>query len=270
MIIPQLILSDIDGTLLNNQHKLLSSVKNAIQHYVQKGGLFCLASARPAKAMFVLASQMNLKVPLATLNGAYIIKSDQNKTILFEQPLLNKSTMKIIQIVKQNHLKISLNLYAGEDWFIEHPNYWSSQEAKITQIKPSLIDFNSIYNQKKIHKILCMGQPQIIKQLSNLLAGRTQLKITASHSKPTYLEITDQNVSKLAALKHLAAYFSVPLNKTMALGDGDNDLAMIKKAGIGIALANASPALLANANFIVPSNNDGGVAFALEKYVQNK
>lgn len=266
MINPQLILSDIDGTLLNDAHQLLPSVIQAVQHYVQNGGKFCLASARPAKAMTFLAAQMGLTMPLATLNGAYIIKSDLPSTILFQQPISASTIIQIIQIIKQNHLAISLNLYAGTKWLIEQPNYWSSQEAQITLTQPTVTLINSRVLHQPIHKVLCMGQPASIQQLANLLIQKPQLKINAARSKPTYLEITDQKVSKEAALKHLAVFFHVPLAQTMAIGDGDNDLGMVQTAGIGIALANATPSLIAAANFVGPSNNQAGVATVLKKY----
>ena len=77
----RLILSDIDGTLLNSKHELTVGVKQAIQHYVAAGGTFVLASARPPLAMTALAQQMGLAVPLVSLNGAVIAQPTDDKKL---------------------------------------------------------------------------------------------------------------------------------------------------------------------------------------------
>lgn len=77
----RLILSDIDGTLLNSKHELTVGVKQAIRHYVAAGGTFVLASARPPLAMTALAQQMGLAVPLVSLNGAVIAQPTDDKKL---------------------------------------------------------------------------------------------------------------------------------------------------------------------------------------------
>ena len=111
-----------------------------------------------------------------------------------------------------------------------------------------------------------MGQPEEISALANSLADHPELHISYQRSKPTYLEIVDLTVSKMKAIEHVAKLLGVPLSQTMAIGDGDNDLPMIKDAGVGIAVENAFPTVKTVADHIVSSNNDGGVAEALTKY----
>lgn len=206
MIKPKLTLCDIDGTLLNSKHELLPEVIKAIRQYEKSEGIFCLASARPAKGMIFLADKIGLTVPLATLNGAYIIDPSENNKVLFQKPILKDSVKQIIQLIKANHLNISINCYAGLNWYIEKPNEWSSQESLIINFEPEIADLDQTYNQKEIHKILCMGKPEEISELNTLIAKNPQLQIIAARSKTTYLEITDHEVSKVSALKHLANY----------------------------------------------------------------
>src|SRR5699024_10996428 len=111
----------------------------------------------------------------------------------------------------------------------------------------------------------CMGQPEEISVLEQQLEKYPQLHLSYQRSKPTYLEIVDASVSKMKAIEKVAEFTKTPLSQTMAIGDGENDLPMIKDAGIGIAVANSFPKVKA-ADHVVSSNNDDGVAEALRKY----
>ena len=86
-------------------------------------------------------------------------------------------------------------------------------------------------------------------------------------SKDNYLEVTHREVSKEKALMELASYYNVPLAQTLAIGDNFNDLPMILKAGVGVAMANALRRVREQADAVTLSNKDSGVAAALQKFV---
>lgn len=88
-----------------------------------------------------------------------------------------------------------------------------------------------------------------------------------STSMPFNIEINARDATKGCALKKLCAHLGLALSQTMALGDGTNDLDMIQSAGVGVAMANAAPAVLAAADCVTGSNNDAGFAHAIEKFV---
>ena len=84
------------------------------------------------------------------------------------------------------------------------------------------------------------------------------------------MEFLNKNSDKGKALLMLAKYLNIKDDETMAIGDAGNDLSMILKAHVGVAMANAFKEVLDNANYITTSNEDDGVAKAINKFINNK
>lgn len=271
MLKRKLVLSDIDGTLIDSHNELQPAVIAAIRDYTQAGGHFVLASARPALGMVQLAAKLDVALPLVTLNGALIVQSDpQNPaafTTLLQQPLASATPRRIYDLIKGNKLPISINVHAGTHWYVDAPDTWSTQEADIVGFAPETTDLSQLLtNGTPVHKILCMGEPDVIDQLANLLKNTAELDVAASRSKTTYLELTAPGVAKSSALRHLAALWHIPLEQTMAIGDGENDLPMMQAAGLGVGMGNALAQVRATLTTFVADNDHAGVAEALHKY----
>lgn len=266
-----LVLSDIDGTLIDDEQRVAPAVQQAIRAYAALGGRFSLASARPPMAMTALATQLGIDtVPLVTLNGALIVNSRNGKVHgkpLFSQPFAPGVAHRVLATIRQHHLKLSLNVFSDLRWLVASIDPWVDQEMAITQAKPDVTPLTAfLATDAPVHKLLCMGDPIEINHLADLIAADEQIPLTFSRSKPTYLELTHPNVSKAAALAHLAELLKVPLSDTMAIGDGDNDIPMVKEAGTGVAMGNATNDLRAIADYVVATNNNAGLAEALQFY----
>lgn len=267
----QLVLSDIDGTIVNSAHQLTPAVITAITDYSRAGGHFVLASARPALGMVNIAQQLQLELPLISLNGALIVQNHlqtpREFTTLFEQPLAPGTAHKIYALIRAQGLNISVNIHAGTHWYVQQPDKWSQQEAAIVQFTPENTDLSALLKGgRTVHKILCMGEPAEIDALDAALKKLPELHIATSRSKLTYLEITAAGVSKSSALLHLAKLLHIPIAATMAIGDGENDLPMMQTAGLAVAMGNALPRVRAQITTMVADNDHAGVAEALRKY----
>lgn len=270
MLQRQLVLSDIDGTLINDQHQLPAAVIDAVQEYNAAGGHFVLASARPALGMTAIADKLQIDLPLVTLNGGLIVqthRADNSFTTLYEQPLPEHAAATIYDLIHVRQLPVSINVHVNTHWYVDQHEYWSNQEAAILNFQPEITDLNAlVHGNRPVHKILCMAEPDVIDQLDAMLRHQDNLDLSISRSKLTYLEITARGVSKQSALRHLASMLNVPLANTMAIGDGENDLPMMQAAGLAVAMGNALPTVAAAIPTKVASNNDAGVAEALRKY----
>lgn len=267
----KIVFSDVDNTLITSQNKILPVVATTVSDYVKDGGTFVLASARPPRGMEVLAKELGTTAIMITLNGALVLQKKAGETdvqTLFEKTMLPVVLPRLLEIVAAQNLAISLNVFAGEEWFAQKHDAWVSQEEQITGACATIGAFSSQLGNARqpLHKILCMGEPAEIDHLEKQLDLAPKLQVSYQRSKPTYLEIVQKDVSKMEAIKQVAELLQIPLSQTMALGDGDNDLPMIKDAGIGVAVSNAFPTVKAVADHIVSSNDEGGVAEALLKY----
>lgn len=268
----KLILSDIDGTILNDKNVADSDLKKNIIELNRRKIPFVLASARSPRGMLTLAKELGvMDNPIACYNGALVVKNIQSsdyRTILSHG--LNLSEVRqIFQILQKNFPEISINLYSGADWYVENLDKWVKIEADITNMTPIVTDLNQLVDKLEIpiHKLLLIGEPSEISQVMNYLRSANIVGSSFYLSKDNYLEITADKVSKEHALRELADYYQISLGNTMTLGDNFNDVPMLDLAKVGVAMDNAPVDVKVHADFVTKSNNENGVSYAIEKYV---
>ncbi|VUX01908.1 Putative phosphatase [Streptococcus constellatus] len=266
----RLIISDIDGTILNDQHQVDQELQAQIPHLHEKGIPLVLASARSPLGMEPIMQEFGLlNTPLACYNGALVIKgSSPNYDILIEHSLDKKEIQQLLELVSQHFPTISINLYSGKDWFTEHFDKWVQKEAAITGEIPTIQDLAFVLQkQVSVHKLLLIGEPADIQKLQDYLQNIAFPQTAFYLSKENYLEVTAKNVSKENALLEIAHFYHVPLQQIMAIGDNFNDLPMLKLAGLGVAMGNAPKAVKEQAAVVTQTNNEGGVAQAIRQYI---
>lgn len=268
----KLILSDIDGTILNDDNVIDSGLKVAVEKLKQKNIPFVLASARPPEGMLLIAQKLDvLDDPIACYNGALVVKDLKNKkySTILSHELDSGELERIISIVHDKYPNVSINLYAGIDWYVEKIDKWVEIEADITKIDPTVVDINKVITEQQlaVHKILLISDATEISQVLSYLQDSKFSNSLFYLSKPNYLEITNSNVSKETALRELAKTYGLDLKDTMTIGDNFNDVPMLKLAGLGVAMQNAPVEVKKCANVVTESNNQNGVSKAVEKYV---
>ncbi|MQS75685.1 Cof-type HAD-IIB family hydrolase [Companilactobacillus halodurans] len=268
----KLILSDIDGTILDDNNKIDTGLRLAIANLKKQSVPFVLASARSPQGMLNIAKELDvLDNPIACYNGALVVKdlqSNNYSTILSHQ--LEKAEIeKMLTIIQQNFPKVAINLYSGSDWYVEKIDKWVKIEADITKLTPIVTDLQTLVakNNLPVHKILLISEPEEIAQVHQRLRDSNLANSSFYLSKPNYLEITNAQVSKEKALRELAKTYNLELSETMSLGDNFNDVPMLKLAGLGVAMDNAPTEVKKSANVVTGTNNQNGVSKAIEKYV---
>lgn len=269
------VFSDIDGTLLNSNHKISNPTKQAVQKINAFGIPFILVSARMPACIIPLQKELGINSPIICFSGSLILggeakggeaKGGERKTI--QNITMNPSDVyKLCTIIKHSFKDICITLYQKNVWFVENPeNPWVINEGKITNSFPTTINLDSLLtHQLQINKILCMGNPECIDQLSLYLKTFFP-KLTINKSKKTYLEITACDVLKSSAIKVLANDLGLQRNEIFAIGDNYNDMDMIAYAGIGIAMGNSPQEVKTIADDITSSNDEDGLKLALQKY----
>ena len=150
-------------------------------------------------------------------------------------------------------------------------DYWAKREAHNTKVDPSIAPLDqTLANWKKreisAHKVMCMGEEEEIKVLYQQLQLH-QNEINAYRSKSTYIEVSHIEQDKASALAFLLKikYTKIEMDHVVAFGDNYNDATLLKKVGVGVAVANAKEEILTKANEITKANIEDGVALFLEK-----
>lgn len=267
----KLILSDIDGTILDNNHQVDAHLRDTITELKKESIPFVLASARSPHGMFPIAQELNLGAnPIACYNGALIVEGNkEHYQTLIEHGLSKADVKKIVALIKKQFPHISINFYSGGDWIVEEIDQWVQIEADITKESPDIRNFDTLLTDDSIpiHKLLLIANAQAIQEFFTYLKRVNFEDASFYLSKDNYLEVTSQSVSKENALLEIAKYYDISLSQTMAIGDNYNDIPMLKLAGLGVAMANAPQAVKNEADIETVSNNDNGVSKVIENYV---
>ena len=267
----RLIISDIDGTILDDQHQVDPKLKDRIPLLSQRKIPFVLASARSPLGMDPIARDLGLgDNPLACYNGALVIKGDpQAYETIIEHPLDKEEIRTFLELVKAEFPSVSINLYSGKDWIANRLDKWVQIEAAITGEQPMIqnVLVPVLNAQMSVHKLLLIDEAPVIQKLHDYLQTLDFLKTAFYLSKDNYMEVTAKHVSKEQALYEIAQHYQVSLEQVMTIGDNFNDLPMLRLAGLGVAMDNAPEAVKTEAKAVTKSNNEHGVAEAVEKYV---
>ena len=262
----RIIFTDIDGTLLNKERKL-SALTIEVFRELQKELPFVLISSRMPQAMEHLQEELGIShQPLICYNGAQIIL-DGETVVSKEIPW---TTINALHKVNQE-IDCHISLYNDRDWYVPHMDYWAKREENNTQVTPEVKPVHEVLqdwksSKKGAHKIMCMGEAEKIEAVEKYLFKEFGDQLHLYRSKPTYLEITNRDVSKLTAVEFLLnSHFHLTLEETIAFGDNYNDYEMLKSAGMGIAVGNARPEILKIAKKITQHNIEDGVAKSLQE-----
>lgn len=260
MLKPKLYIFDIDGTLLTTDYKILPSTKEAMR-LLAEGKLsapIMLASARSPKAIDPIAKELNLEPLYISLNGAFIVQGDR---VLYEKPMEQQAAEMVNSIGQEAGL--SVNVYSKWDWYISEENPWSSHEGKMVGWQGQVRDLHGL----EAHKILLMGEQDLILETQQKLQKEVP-GVSAQGSIPHYLEIVDASASKGHALEIVSELLEVPFEYMVAFGDGENDLAMLKRAGFAVAMGNAHPSLKAEADLVTLDNDSDGIFQAVQRILE--
>ncbi len=265
----QLIVMDMDGTLLNSKQQVSSGNAQTLRKALTQGVHLAICSGRAPADIALFAQENGLEPcsPLA-LNGTCVCLSGGQTVIsnhLFDQTVLEKviaafeKTGCVFNCFSQNDLVI-FNDSEGKydrDW-ISH----SGDRLKLLRGAEGL----EKVRDKGVNKIIAIFENvQQADETRKELEKMDGIEVTSSWINN--LELMPKGCNKGTAVAELAAYYGLTKDQVMTLGDFDNDLPMIQWAGWGVAMGNANERVKNAARVITKTNDEDGVAWAVEQYV---
>lgn len=266
----KLIMSDIDGTILDKNHQLDSYLIELMPLLKQCNIPFVLASARSPLGIAPISKELGITdCPIACYNGALISLGDK----ILSQYSIDKSELLLLHdFLKKEFPTVSINVYSGKDWLVNTIDEWVEIEATITGESPKVTSLADFIRDEKtlVHKLLLIDNTDTIQKLQKTLSSIDFPQTDFYLSKDNYLEVTHNQVSKKQALLELANYYRLPLTSIMTLGDNYNDIPMIETAGLGIAMGNAPRDVKTCAKAVTDSNEQNGVSKAIKLHVLDK
>jgi Cof subfamily protein (haloacid dehalogenase superfamily) len=186
--------------------------------------------------------------------------------VVTEQRMNLSSAHSVLKSALEHDL--SIGWYSGDDWYIPRWDAVLRRESVLTGVMP-IVEPDLAHFTRAPHKLLAIaGEPVLLPQLS-VLASTLPPDCKGQISLANYLEITHHAVDKATALLSLGQLLSIAPTEMVAIGDGENDIAMLRLVALGIAMGNASSTVQAAADWITDTNNRDGVAVAIERLQSN-
>lgn len=262
----RLVAMDLDDTLLRDDRTISPRVVKAIQKAQAQGVKMTIATGRMSISARPYAEQLGLDVPVITYHGA-MIQRVLSGEILFRRVIPSALATEIVQDVAGRG--VYAQIYLKDRVLVPELKDWSHEYARIASVRVEEADLSILLSQEPegVEKILLMGEESDLDQLAPLLRQCYGEKVHITKSKPCFLEIMDGSVNKGVALATLAERFGIDRSEVMAIGDSFNDLEMINYAGLGVAMGNARPEIQEQADIVTATNEEDGVAEAIERYV---
>ena len=286
----KLVAIDLDGTMLNSYGIVTDKTKQVIKECIDKGTEIIIASGRPIDSIKTIAKEIGSNKYFIAGNGA-LIYDIQKDEVIYEKYMNKQKILEIINICEQN--SISYNVYTDKTILAKalkynvlyyHKENLKKEENKKTHINivENMYEYISNMDEEKFLKVTVCDESKTIfnsiirklRQIDNIevldvLHMSRKVIRQGTEDIPIeyyYTEISLKNVNKWDAIEFLMKKMNITKNEVIAIGDNINDKKMLENAGIGIAIEGSTPVVIEISDFVTKTNNEDGVAFALEKY----
>jgi len=266
----KLLFVDIDDTLLNSKRELDETNKQAIAKTLKKGNKVIITTGRPLPGMVNLLKQLDLEKEgcyAITYNGGQIYDC-YKKEVLYRSPVNYEYAKELYYKAKEKDLHVQTYSENDELMFEKYDEnsqfyvgrlnipYTICDLSKDLPLSPTKMMLVDVHSHQKLVDFMQENQEW------------AEGKFNMFFSNPAFLECVEPNTDKGNALKWLCEYLNVDLSDSIAVGDSGNDISMIKMAGVGCAMANATQETKEAADYITVNDCDhGGVAEVIEKFM---
>jgi Cof subfamily protein (haloacid dehalogenase superfamily) len=253
-----LICTDLDGTLYKNDKTISLKNRNAIEYFKREGGYFTFITGRLPYYSKDAYNSVRPNVPFGCINGGGIYDGATDKYVWTRE--ISRDVIELISAVDEQFSEIGIQVCCFDKTYFAEENEMTQKFRKRTGLPNLICNYRDV--KEPIGKIIFSSEDS--DELSAIE------KVLISHpladgfdfirSERTLLEILPKGVTKGLALIKLSEYLNVDINSTIAIGDFDNDVAMLKTAKLGIAVSNASRAALDVADYVTVSNEENAIA----------
>lgn len=247
---------DIDGTLVSFEtHAMPASAVETIQRLRSKGIKVFLSTGRNGDSTRFL-------MDTGLFDGEILINGQfcrMDGRVVFENPVIPADIDVAVSGAKSGDF--TLGFLSGHESFVSGVNRFVVDACEYAGMAVPRVDDPALARQISVYQIHCYGAPGVEDELL-----RRTTNLTAVRWSPNFADVFPTGGGKDRGMAAICREMGISPAETIAFGDGENDISMLKFAGIGVAMGNATPATKASADFITKSVDEDGVAFACEHF----
>ncbi len=269
---------DIDGTLTNDEKVITPRTREKLLEVQDRGVKLILASGRPAQGLKRLAHELELDSHdglLVCFNGACVIDA-QTDEVLFDQPMPADELRRLLKHLKNFDVIPWITkddrLYLEDSYHCMLTLPDGSQKNIVKYERDAcdlriheVADLASVVDAGPVDKLLTAGDPDYMQAHFEEMYAPFKETLAGMFTADWYFEYTAPGIDKAHALEGALPKLGIEAAEVAAFGDGQNDKSMLAWAGTGVAMANAVDETKAVAQMVTASNNEDGIAVALEK-----
>ena len=269
----KMIAIDLDGTLLNSNKEISQENKKYIKYAMEKGIKVLICSGRIYTGAKVFAEQLSVEGPMVVCNGAMIRDVKTGETY-YSNMLSKEDCIKVVDLLHKEG--IYFHTYIDDIMYAEKLDYAAlyymikskdlSSDFRIdVKVVESVKDIvvKSSENPAKI--VVMSSKLEELLRVRKFVEDISTIEVVSSNYDN--FEVLNRGVSKGKALEIISRKFSIKREEIIAIGDNENDCSMLEYAGLSIAMGNAEDKVKNICDFVVPSNDEDGVAYAIKKFV---
>lgn len=271
----KMIAMDMDGTLLTTDKEVSNRSKEVLRKAADAGIKLVVCTGRIFTSAWAYADIIGTKAPIIASNGAYIREKDRDE-VVYMKSLPKEEIIKAVNITKDHGFcpfLFSYNTVFAEKVIFTARIYEKQNESLPEDKKVKIVVTDNLErvieeNHEEILKLVVVSEMDEIEKLNKLrseIADKVDASIVAS--MPNNFEIMSKGISKGNGVKILGDIYGISAEETICIGDNENDISMIEYAGCGVAMGNGADALKSAADYVTDTNDNDGVAKAIEKLV---
>lgn len=267
---------DIDGTLTNDKKVITPRTREALLAAQRLGIRLILSSGRPVQGLRALAAELDLQNNdglLVAFNGAHVVDA-QTDEVLFDQPMPEDALRALVE--HMHTFDVIPWITEGRNLYVErgmrHVITYRSEPFDIVEYERKhcdleLIEVDSLLEvcDRPQDKLLCASEPEYLQKHWRAMYEPFTAALSGMFTADFYFEFMAPGIDKGHALAGALPKLGIDASEVVAFGDGQNDISMITWAGLGVAMDNAIDETKATADMVTASNNEDGIALALEK-----
>ena len=265
----KMICSDVDGTLLNENHEVTPKTRKAILRWIKEGRVFAIASARSPAGIEPIVQKNAFSCCIIAFNGALIL--DEQRMVLYENGMTLPQAQRMIHELEESGLDLSWNVYTKDRWLVKsRSDPRIRREEQIVEAQAEETPLTELPETTVVDKILCIVSPECMEETERMLK-KNYPECAVVRSSDILIEITKKEINKEAGMRRLCDSKNIKKDEVIAFGDNYNDLEMLQAAGCGVLMGNAPDELKdlwqkagTNRRLLAPDHGHDGIACALE------
>lgn len=260
----KIVFTDVDGTLLDAEHRVIPEACASVQKLAQLGIPLVLVSARMPEGLTTIQREMGFTGPLVCYSGAYVL--DEQGAELLSHPIDIDTACEIKQFLDCELPGLTCSEYGYHTWICDDDQDPRIQnEERITTLKAQNARLRDVFGLTGIHKFLLMGEPDEMEVAEKRIAAAYP-QLAVARSSAILCEVMSGKASKAEGVQVVCRHFGMDPSEAVAFGDGRNDIDMLAAVPESYAMANAPDEVKQVAAHVTRfSNAENGLVHTLEE-----